>query len=241
MKSSLIKSNFSSKLVSRLLGATSKNNGSCAISTPEIREMASRCRYFLAPAARSSGTKYPLPVDVASVSDLSQLYRSLVNKSEERSPVARNAEREKANERCGKALRVKQGVKRVFAQTLNKNHKLVLLWFWQLAGASLKLRMKCYVKHFANGAVRLGNSLRLRNAWWECDWRRAMPSARIQGDTHPRSLSRRCLLRTSGAFSLPFQVRAYSYRNDTPQKRKINERAFRACFPFYEGRAEAIV
>jgi len=163
------------------------------------------------------------PIDVISMRNLRQLYCSFINKPEKCSPVARYAKGEEANKRSGETLRMKQRIIGVLSQAFDKSHKLALLHLRQLAGVSLKLWVEYYLKHFADPEAPLGTSSHSRIVWWGQDLHRVALSARIQGDSHPRGLSRRCLSRTSEAFSPLFQAQSCSYRNNIPTKQKINE------------------
>lgn len=192
--------------ISRLLASISKIDGTRAFCGAEIRDMASS-------------------VDIASVRDLGQLYRSFVYKTEKHPPIARNTKGKEANKRRRETLRVQKGVVGIFAQALDKNRELALLRLWESASASVKLRMEYYFKHFVCFGARREISLRSQSAWWECDWHRAGLDAQIPDDTRPRDLFRRCLWRTNGAFSPLFPEQSCSYRNDTPAKQKINENA----------------
>ena len=164
-----------------------------------------------------------LPIDIASVRDLSQLYRSFVYKSEEYSPVARDTKREKTDERRGKTLRMQKGVVRIFAQALNEGRELALLQLWKSTGTSLKLGVEYYLKHFACFGAQPETSLRPRSALSGRDWRRAAPGARIPDGIRPRGLSRQCLSQMSEASAPLFPEKSCSYPNSIRTRRKINE------------------
>ena len=164
----------------------------------------------------------PLPVDIASVRDLGQLYSSFIYKSEKRSPVARDTKREETDKRRGKTFRMQKGIIGIFTQTFNKSCEFALLQLRKPASASLELRMKYYLKHFACVGVQLGTSLRLRSALLGRDLHRAMLDARIPDDTRLQGLFRQHLSQRSEASASLFLEKSCSYLNTIPTKRKIN-------------------
>lgn len=176
-----------------------------------------------------------LTVDIASVCDLGQLYCSLVYKAEKSSPIAGNAEREKANKWRGEALCVEQGVIGIGAQILNKNRELALLRFRESARVFMKLRVEYYFKHFVCFGARREISSRLRSVWWGHGWRHAGPGARIQDDIRPPDLSQRCLSRMSGAYALLFLKQSYSYFCSIPNCALTSIEINRWGCPFYAG------
>ncbi len=200
----------STDFISRLLGWNAKNDETRAISTPEIRDMSPKT----------------LSIYVLAVSHADQLQRSFVYKSKQHPPIPRDAESQKADKRFRQILCMQKRVVWIGAQQSYQFKKLAAMLTGEHRGALDKSRMMYNIKHLL-ALSRRGTLLRLKSEIGAGAFHsphEASP-ARIPDDTHPRGLSRQYLSRMNGASALLFPGQSYSYRNDTPTKKKINGNA----------------
>jgi len=150
----------------------------------------------------AKGRSASSPVNIASMCDSDQLYRSLIYKPEKHAPVARDAKRQVTEQRFRQMLRVQKRIVRISSQAFDQLKKLAALLLRENRGAFEEPRMEDDFKHplFLS---RQEMTWRLRSGIAAAHLQCGGSFARIPGGIHPRGLSRRCLSRTSGAFLPP--------------------------------------
>ncbi|TSC64821.1 MAG: hypothetical protein G01um101491_155 [Parcubacteria group bacterium Gr01-1014_91] len=201
------KSNFSPKSISRIPGVNAKNPETRAICGVDIRDIAPRT----------------LSIYVLAVSHADQLQRSFVYKAEQHSPIPRDAERQKADERFGQILSMQKRVVWIGAQPFYQFKKLAAMLTGEHRGAFDKSRMMYNVKH-SRVLSRRGTLSRFQNeigVGASHSPHEASP-ARIPDGIRPRGPSRQCLSRTSGASAPLFLVQSCSYAHSIPNRTHLS-------------------